>query len=563
MAEGIEHVVGSWTVPSSLRARIAARCFASALLAALLCALTCAAIAPGAAQAHGPTAPVATSYLARVDHAPAGVQAKVIDGYLRMWMRVSPTRTVVVLDYRGAPYLRFAPSGVYVNERSEMYYLNHVLPAELPPANLTRQTPPRWQRISDGHEYGWHDARIGALADTAIPPGTSYVGRWQIALSIGGRLSYVSGGLWHSPPPSLAWLWMIGVLIACTLAAWRLNRPELHARLARALAAALLIAIAIGIVGRELHGRPYVSAEQLAIAIPTLAFAAAGTYMVLTRRAGWIFDLITAFVAVWVGSELWPTLLHGFALTAIPPPLARATAVVCLGGGIGLLLLVMRVAHHAAQRSRTPAKPLRVLLWTVLGTMLGAVVLLTAGCGGSESSDASGGSGIPATLLAQARPIGRGPRFHPPAGGPIPGPCAPALGARVEAHVEVFAANRVVIVPAGIGVGAPWRTAVGHVSAARCYGALVTLEPTGVVLVRPGQTATLTDLFRAWGQPLTRDRVASFTALGDAGEVVVFVNGHRRHGAPGDTPLSPHAEIVVEIGQRVPPHTSYAFPAGP
>ena len=586
-----------------------ARSSVLALLGMLALAAT---TTPGTALAHGPTAPVATSYLARIDHTPAGVQAKIIDGYLRMWMRVAPARsgtdsgaaarTVVVLDYRGAPYLRFAPSGVYVNERSEMYYLDHVLPAEEPPAGLTRYTPPRWRRVSTGDEYEWHDARIGALADAATLPGSSYVGRWQVALLIDGRLSTVSGGLWHAPAPSLAWLWTIFVAIACVLAAWRLDRPELHERIARGLALCLLVAIALGAVGRELHGRPGIAAEQLAIAIPVLAFAVWGLFRVMTGRTGYIFDLIAAFLALWVGSELWPTLMHGFVLTSIPPFLARATAVVCLGGGVGLLLLAMRKVQHATRCMADPAAvaaPLLVLL------------LLLGGCGGQARSastavgsatsappksaasaptgsttagrhtttmrlslavSSAGAStrGIPRTLLAQARPIGRGPRFHPPTSGPIPGPCTPALRARTGTHVEVFAANRVVIVPAGIGVGAPWRTVAGRVSAARCYGALATLEPTGVVLVRRGATLTLADLFRAWGQPLTRRRVASFTAPararganGSHGEAVVFVNGRRWTGAPGAVPLSPHAEIVLEIGPRVPPHTSYAFSPGP
>ena len=32
--------------------------------------------------------------------------------------------TLIVLDYRGVPYLRFTRAGVEVNKRSEMYYLN-------------------------------------------------------------------------------------------------------------------------------------------------------------------------------------------------------------------------------------------------------------------------------------------------------------------------------------------------------------------------------------------------------------------------------------------------------
>ena len=60
---------------------------------------------------------------------------------------------------------------------------------------------------------------------------------------------------------------------------------------------------------------------------------------------------------------------------------------------------------------------------------------------------------------------------------------APA-GTAQPVHVEVFAANRVVIVPAGIGVRPPLTFSAGRIIHAHCYGTLVTLEPTGVVLVR-------------------------------------------------------------------------------
>jgi hypothetical protein len=127
--------------------------------------------------------------------------------------------------------------------------------------------------------------------------------------------------------------------------------------------------------------------------------------------------------------------------------------------------------------------------------------------------------------------------------------------------VEVFGANRVVIVPAGIGTRPPIRLASGRISSAGCYGSLVTLEPTGLVLVRPGSRLSLSDVFVAWGEPLSRRRVGAFTAA-KGREIVVFVGGRRLRGEPGSVPLVRHAEIVVEAGPYVPPHSSYTFPAG-
>jgi hypothetical protein len=127
--------------------------------------------------------------------------------------------------------------------------------------------------------------------------------------------------------------------------------------------------------------------------------------------------------------------------------------------------------------------------------------------------------------------------------------------------VEVFAAGRVLLLPAGIGTKPPATQLNGRVTGARCYGQLVTLDPTGVVLIRPGTRLTLAALFRSWGQPLSPARLASFTAPAGA-PVRVFVNGRAWHGAPAAVPLTRHAEIVLEVGPHVPPHPSYAFPPG-
>jgi hypothetical protein len=185
-------------------------------------------------------------------------------------------------------------------------------------------------------------------------------------------------------------------------------------------------------------------------------------------------------------------------------------------------------------------------------------VLLTA-CGSTRQPTSA--AGIPRSLLREARPIGAGPRFHIPASGPVIGHCRRRLGARIGVHVELFAANHVVIVAAGIGVRPRLTALAGQITHARCYGDLVTLAPTGVVLVRAGERLSLSDLFRSWGQPLSRSRLASFTAPMNTG-VRVFINGRRWHGAPGDVALGRHFEIVLEVGPHVPPHTSFTFPPG-
>jgi len=192
-----------------------------------------------------------------------------------------------------------------------------------------------------------------------------------------------------------------------------------------------------------------------------------------------------------------------------------------------------------------------------------AVALAVAGCG-AESHTAPGTSPTsapPAALVAQARPIGRGAGFEAPVTGPVLGPCRPRLGPRSGVHVELFAANRVVLIPAGIGTRPPRRLSSGRITGASCFGKLVTLDPTGVVLVAPGTRAHLADLFRSWGEPLTPRRLAFFRA-GTAETVRAFVDGTPWRGAVAALPLRAHAEIVLEVGPYVPPHTAYTFPPG-
>jgi hypothetical protein len=327
----------------------------------LTIALTGAVIAclvlPAAAEAHGPIAPVALSYLAKVTVVPAGLDAKVVDGDLRMWLQAPADEIVVVLDYRGAPYLRFSASGVEVNENSSMYYLNITPVAESPPLNLTAATPPDWHYVSSGHSYEWHDGRLGALAAVALAPGTSYVGRWNLPLRIDGRLASIYGGLWHAPDPSLAWFWPMVVIIACVIAAWRVRRARLDLIVARGLAVAALAGIVTAELGLQLHGRPTVTVFQLVELAAFLAFVSWSAARMLLQRAGYFTYFLIGVAAVWAGAELVPTLLYGYVLIALPAFLARAACVVCLGSAAGLLLLIFRLFEHAETSGPRRAPP--------------------------------------------------------------------------------------------------------------------------------------------------------------------------------------------------------------
>jgi hypothetical protein len=100
-------------------------------------------------------------------------------------------------------------------------------------------------------------------------------------------------------------------------------------------------------------------------------------------------------------------------------------------------------------RRRTPARALR------RGSLVLALGALLTGCASPRRAPAvaagSGDAGLPAALVAEARPIGLGPQFHPGVSGPVIGRCDPNLGRRIGVHVELFARNQVMLIARGIG----------------------------------------------------------------------------------------------------------------
>lgn len=193
--------------------------------------------------------------------------------------------------------------------------------------------------------------------------------------------------------------------------------------------------------------------------------------------------------------------------------------------------------------------------------LAGALLCLVALAGCGAQRPRPGADAALRTLEREARPIGTGPRFHPPAPRRVRGRCRARLGPRYPVHLELFAADRVVLLPAGIGARPPRRVVEGRIAGARCFGDLVTLDPTGLVLVRPTERATLGDLFGSWGQPLSARRLGPFR---DAqGRVRVYVDGRRLAVSdPAAVRLRRHAEIVLEAGPYVPPYPAYYFPPG-
>jgi hypothetical protein len=206
-----------------------------------------------------------------------------------------------------------------------------------------------------------------------------------------------------------------------------------------------------------------------------------------------------------------------------------------------------------------------------------AVTLALAGCGGGGAggraerderrSPAAPRVGAGArSEPPQAPGVGAGPRFRPPSLGARAARAEPVSGLRCAradrrrrfgAHLELFAAGKVVLVAPGIGIAPPRERRGAYVGDGRCEYPLRTREPTGVIEVEHGTHPTLGDLFAVWGQPLSERRMAGFR-----GTVRAYVGGRRRPGNPRSIRLARHSQIVLEVGEHVPPHSRYLFPPG-
>jgi hypothetical protein len=88
------------------------------------------------------------------------------------------------------------------------------------------------------------------------------------------------------------------------------------------------------------------SVLQLIELAAVLAFVGWAARRLLLARTGYFTYFLIAFVAIWEGVELIPTLLDGFVFAALPPFVARASAVICLGTGAALLMVGFRIAEQ-------------------------------------------------------------------------------------------------------------------------------------------------------------------------------------------------------------------------
>jgi hypothetical protein len=134
------------------------------------------------------------------------------------------------------------------------------------------------------------------------------------------------------------------------------------------------------------------------------------------------------------------------------------------------------------------------------------------------------------------------------------------LAYHIHVHLAIFVNGQPKAVPLGVGMVPPvtvQKTRAGaFASSGQCFYWLHVHAQDGVVHIESPTTRNyvLGQFFGIWGQPL------SSTQVGPAqGPVTATVNGHTWEGDPSEISLTPHTQIVLNVGGPVirPPAVSF------
>lgn len=327
----------------------------------------------GPAAAHGRGSD-ATNYKSRVTSAAhEGLAWEVRNGDEYLALDNTTGQDVTILGYRGEPYLRIGPDGVFQNQQSEATYLNaDRYAATSAPAGIDPQAEPEWVRIGDGPRHAWHDHRIHWMAPT-LPPqvvdatAETTVSTWFVPYELDGEQLEVEGELrWVPGPSPVPWIaGALGVLVIAVLVpavaarsrggdAWRTALVR-SAALVLAVVAAANVVHLVDDVATSVSPLP----QTLVGAGQTALFLGIGLMGALrARRAD---DAATTALgvgcaAVFVGQGLLylPALRSSQVATAFPPALTRAVIALSLAQVLPVAAATLLGGRRAAPEAAPP-----------------------------------------------------------------------------------------------------------------------------------------------------------------------------------------------------------------
>jgi hypothetical protein len=293
----------------------------------LLVALVALAVlaAPRAASAHIRSGVVAVDYRADVLSAPRGVAARIYESDLAVRVSAGAARQVVVLGYRGEPFIRIGPAGATVTR-----------------ASLTAAG----SRVSvQGRSAVWHDARLRGLA-----PGVERR-RWTIPLVVDGRGTRLDGEVWRVEAPPV-WPWALLAVPFLVLVALLLVVRPMHWVRVGAVGLGLAAAVGLVLTGAGLALDSYASEGKWVEAANELVFTLVGVLVVVRGKPDTraIAGGALGVLGLAVGLSKLPVFTHGLVLSVLPSNLARAVVALTIATGAAATCLGLVVFADVTER---------------------------------------------------------------------------------------------------------------------------------------------------------------------------------------------------------------------
>jgi hypothetical protein len=315
------------------------------------------------ASAHGVAGVQPTNYEVRITSVVPrlrGVELRAVDLGNRLELRNNSDRDIVVLGYRGEPYLRVGPNGAEENMRSPATYLNKRNDlTEQVPSFANASAAPHWRRLTSSPVARWHDHRAHWMG-TQLPPSVKrdpgkrqVVQHFVIMLRDGSVPIRVTGDVVWVPGPS-PWPAILGALLLA-FGVFALSRTRVWAWVLGGTLAVLVATESLHVLG--LWGATTVTGvTKLAASAYSLGGIVVGIVALvwLVRRGGVAATPAVLVAAVFLivsgGLGDITVLSHSQVPSTLPDWIARLEVVVALGLGVGLL-----AASALRLRAPTPA----------------------------------------------------------------------------------------------------------------------------------------------------------------------------------------------------------------
>lgn len=311
----------------------------SLVLRFLLCSIIVGAFSltvPAPVSAHLRSGSLSTDFKASVgtfEPAAPGVGAHVLDGDLRIELRVLPARTVVVLGILGEPFLRFSRAGVEANLASPTATSASVIDKD----DSVSLPGVHWHLVRHEHVLAWHDNRLRPVPVVRARSHEAHaVGMWSIPLFVDGRHTTLSGREWHATGPSL-WPWLVAGVLLVAIAGFAGRRIPPRRQL---LVASLMLPIAVlGLVASWAGVILADSATPASVAFAVVFSGVSVLFLCVVIAAAegtmrlCVMALVGAFTAAFAAPEA-TIFKHGFVLSALPGTVVRLAVAAALIGGL-------------------------------------------------------------------------------------------------------------------------------------------------------------------------------------------------------------------------------------